>query len=106
MTADVVDPLVDGTGTHQVTFEADADEHVGVDAEGSGERVELVARQVPGAPLDGLQVASAHARGLRDVALLESGELADGADAGPEVLGFRLVLALRHDSLSAGRGPA
>jgi hypothetical protein len=106
MTPDLAEPLVDGTGAYQVTFEADADEHIGVDAEGSGERAELVARQVPGAPLDGLQVASAHARGLRDLALLASGELADGTDAGPQVLGFRLVLALRHDSLSAGRGPA
>ena len=83
VTDDLVDLVVDGAGVHEVALEADADEHVGVDAECTGERTELVGGELLRASLDGLQFAPSHARGLGDVTRLQTGQLADGGHGRP-----------------------
>ena len=91
--------VVDGAGAHEVALEADADEHVGVDAECTGERTELVGGELLRASLDGLQLAPAHARGLGDVT-----RVADRPARGRRVGGRPgLRPSVRSESWSAAR---
>ena len=91
VTDHLVDPFLDRPRPHQLTLEADAHQHVGIDAERTREGMELVGREPLRAPLGRLQIAPAHAGCLGHVPWTRARQLADGAHPGSEVFGLQLV---------------
>ncbi len=97
MTDHLVDPVLDRPRPHQLTLEADAHQHVRIDAERTREGVELVGREPLRAPLGRLQIAPAHAGCLGHVPWTRARQLADGAHPGSEVFGLQLVSRVLHE---------